>query len=192
MLKIILLIIAVSVDGFVSAAGISGAGIKIPLRSAVLISLVGTAFLGVSVYAADSLSVWLPEQVCGAASSGVLILLGIFNLFHGLIKRSADGTDSTAVRVYFDGTVADADCSKSISCGEALVLAAALSADSAVTGAGAGLSGIALLPMLVLSFAIGLISVLGGAYTGRHIIYTGNMNLQWIGGVLLIILALVK
>lgn len=194
MIKILLLITAVSVDGFVSAAGISGAGIKIPLRSAALISLVGTIFLGAAVLFADTVSVWLSEDLCGLISSGVLIFLGIFNLFHGLLKRhtTENGTRSDAVRLYFDGTAADADCSKSISCGEALLLAAALSADSAVTGIGAGLSGIALLPLLGLSFGIGLLAVLGGAYIGRHLIFTGNLNLQWIGGVLLIILAVLK
>ena len=72
------------------------------------------------------------------------------------------------------------------------MLAAALSADSLVTGIGAGLNDTALIPLLLCTAVMGALSVIGGSYIGRHMVFTGRINLQWIGGVLLIILAFVK
>ena len=193
MLEIILLITAVSVDGFVSAIGISSAGIKIPWCSAIVISLTGTLFLGTAVFFSDYIAEFIPEQICSGISTAILVMLGILNLFHGSISRkSNEKSCPKAVKMYFDGTQADKDLSKSISCAEAVILAAALSADSLVTGMGAGLDGMDIIPLLLFSAVSGVISICSGTYIGRHIIFTGKLNLQWIGGILLILLAFTK
>ncbi|MBQ8826645.1 MAG: manganese efflux pump [Oscillospiraceae bacterium] len=193
MLEIILLITAVSVDGFVSAVGISSAGIKIPFGSAMVISLIGTMFLGAAVFFSDVIAENIPGDICRSISAFLLGVLGILNFFHGIISvKSKSEKCPEAVKLYFDGTKADRDSSKTISCAEAVFLAAALSADSLVTGIGAGLDGISIIPLVLFSIVIGIISICGGAYIGRHVIFTGKINLQWIGGILLIVLALMK
>lgn len=191
MAEILLLAAAVSVDGFVSAIGISGAGIRIPFRSAVVISFTGTLFLCAAVMLSDIMAGWISERICDFISKAILLGMGVFNLLHGVIrKKSSEKEYPEAVKIYFDGTRADKDLSKSISCREAVILAAALSADSLITGA--GMAGAAILPLMAVSFAAGIISVNAGSYIGRHVIFTGRLNLQWLGGVLLIILALIK
>ena len=192
MAEILLLITAVSVDGFVSAVGISSAGIKIPIRSVLTISLIGTLFLGAAVAFSETIAEYIPYWVCNYVSTILLAGLGVFNLFHGIISRKSCGNCPEAVKIYFDGTKADKDMSKSISCREAVLLAAALSADSLVTGTGAGLEGLMLLPLLMCAAAAGVISIGAGAYIGRHVVFTGQLNLQWIGGILLIVLAFIK
>lgn len=194
MARIFLLITAVSVDGFVSAVCISSAGIKIPLRSSAIISLIGTLFLGAAVCFSDMGSRFISEEICSVVSTALMAGLGVFNLLHGILQKQSSRGENVpeAVKLYFDGTRADKDCSKVISCREAVFLAAALSADSLISGAGAGLKGVALIPLLICGFAAGMLAVCGGAYIGRHVVFTGRLNLQWIGGVLLLILAFVK
>lgn len=191
MLKIILLIIAVSVDSFAASIGIGSAGIKIPFRSAAVISLTGTVFLVISVGFADIISGFVPITICRYISSGLLIALGIVNLLHGILKKAASARKSSpALEILFDGTKADSDNSKTISCREALVLSAILSADSVVTGVSAGLGQISLIPLGTAAFAAGLFSTALGTFIGKRVIYTGNVNLQWLCGALLIVIAL--
>ena len=191
MLKIMLLIIAVSVDSFAASIGIGSAGIKIPFRSAAVISLTGTVFLVVSVGFADIISGFVPITICRYISSGLLIALGIMNLLHGILKKAASVRKrSPALEILFDGTKADSDNSKTISCREALVLSAILSADSVVTGVSAGLGQIRLIPLGIAAFAAGLASTALGTFIGKRVIYTGSIDLQWLCGVLLIIIAL--
>ncbi len=198
MLKIILLIIAVCTDCFAAAIGIGAAGIRIPFRSAVTISFAGALFLTCSVAFADVVKLAVPEEVCGAVSFILLISLGLFNLFQnffkGLVKRRKKRSSEkpTAAELFFDGAAADADNSKSISVSEAAALSVALSADSLVTGVGAGL-GETDLPLLgTAAFAAGLIAVAAGQYLGRRLVSTFKINMGWLCGAALIILAFLK
>lgn len=188
MIKILLLIAAVSADGFACAVGIGSAGIKIPARSAAVISLTGTVFLALSVAFADIISGFFPQTLCAVMSSLLLILLGVFNLCNGIIRKRS--SEDSPIAMLFDGTKADVDHSKTISCREALGLAVLLSADSLVTGVSVGLGDISLPPLIAASFVIGFLSVAAGGYIGKKIVYTGSINLQWICGIILIVIAL--
>ena len=64
----LLLVMAVSMDGFAAALGMGSSGIKIPLRSALIISFTGTLFLGVSVAFGDAAESFIPETVGSARS----------------------------------------------------------------------------------------------------------------------------
>ena len=191
MVKVLLLVIAVCTDCFAASLGIGSAGIRIPVRSAVIISLVGTVSLSISVAFAGALKLAVPERLCSAISFILLLGLGLFNLFQNLwrkmlYRRTKKGDP---VRMFFDGASADTDNSKSISAKEALVLSAALSADSVVTGISAGLGSISLPLLSVMTFAAGLISVKSGEKLGRKIVSSFNINLGWLCGAVLIILA---
>ncbi|MCM1022481.1 MAG: manganese efflux pump [Prevotella sp.] len=197
MLKILLLTAAVCADGFASAAGIGAAGIKIPLRSSVIIGFTGSLFLTCSAAFADLIGRFIPEKVCGAVSFVLLILLGLFNLFQGYFKRLAErskgrGKSPGPVALFFDGTAADADNSKSISPREAVVLAAALSADSLVTGVSAGLGNLNVPLLAAVSFAAGTLSVTLGCRLGRKMASSPNINLGKLCGAALIVLAFLK
>lgn len=193
-LKLALLVLAVSADGFAAAVGLGSAGIKIPFRSAVVINLTGTVFLGVSVFFADCIGSFIPVGACRVISSVLLAALGVINLFHGRLKQAAEkGADPPEqIKLYFDGTAADRDKSKTISCREALALSVALSADSLVTGISAGLGGTAFVPLMVMAFFTGISATAAGAFIGRHIISTRKVNLQLICGIILIALAFFK
>lgn len=192
MIKILLLILAVSADGFASAVGIGAAGIKIPVRSAAVISLTGTVFLTVSVYFADVIGNFIPSELCHFISSAALVLLGIFNIFHGVIEKAVrKKKPSGQLELYFDGTSADRDHSKTISCREALALSVALSADSLVTGVSAGLGRMSALSLAVPAFAVGFGAVLLGSFIGKHAVFTGNFDLQRLCGLILVVIAFI-
>ena len=194
MIKALLLVTAVCTDCFAASLGIGSAGIRVPFRSAVIISLVGTVSLSLSVAFAGALKLIVPDGLCSLISFLLLLGLGLFNLFQNfwrdiLCKRSKKGDP---VRMFFDGASADTDGSKSISPKEALVLSAALSADSVVTGISAGLGSISLPLLSAMTFAMGLISVTCGERLGRKIVSTLNINLGWLCGAVLIVLAFSK
>ncbi len=194
MLKVLLLIFAVSIDVFVAAVGLGGAGIKVPLYSAAIISFAGTLCLCFSVCCADIIISFVPSEICRAISSVLLILLGIVNIFYGTLKKAAEKKKLTGkqIEMYFDGTAADRDNSKVLSFKEALALSAALSADALVTGLGAGLSEISLLPMALISFAVGLSAMLLGVFLGKNAVTAKKLHLQKLCGIVLIILAVVN
>ncbi|MBQ8787623.1 MAG: manganese efflux pump [Oscillospiraceae bacterium] len=195
MVKIFLLVTAVCTDCFAAAVGIGSAGIKIPFRSSLIISSIGTLFLCISVGFAEIIRLVIPENICGIISSLLLILLGIFNLLQNYFKKVINQKQldkSNPAALYFDGTAADTDNSKSISSREALMLSVALSADSLVTGVSAGL-GKMNLPLLCGGALIaGVASISLGCCLGRKIVSSININLGWLCGAVLIILAFIK
>lgn len=155
-IRLLLLIIAVSADGFCSAFGLGASGITIPPRSAAVISASGAAFLAVSAAFGGAAVRFIPNGVCGVISSTILTLLGVFNLFHKAFEKLGEKLpEKSKLRVYLSDEAADCDKSKDISCKEALVLSAALSADSLAAGLGAGFGSIPIIPTAVLSFLVG-------------------------------------
>lgn len=194
MLKIILLIIAVCTDGFAASIGIGAAGIKIPFRSELIISFAGTLFLSCSIIFADAIKLFIPKSCCDIISFLLLFLLGIFNIcqnsFKKLIKNRKHGSAKAGpAEMFFDGAAADTDHSKSISAGEAVVLSAALSADSLITGIGAGFGKIALPILSAGVFAASMLSLAAGQRLGRKLVSTFKINLGWLCGAVLIVLA---
>ena len=193
-MKILLLIIAVCTDGFAAAIGIGSAGIKIPFRSSLIISFIGTLFLSCSVAFAEVIRIAVPENLCRIISFVLLLSLGLFNLFQNffkdILKRRNVKKDNPAA-LFFDGTAADVDNSKSISPREALTLSVALSADSLVTGVSAGLGKMSLPLLSAGVFLTGLISITAGCHLGRKIVSSLNVNLGWLCGAVLIILAFI-
>lgn len=191
MLKSLLLVIAVCIDSFAAAIGIGSAGIRIPIRSALVISVVGSLFLSLSAAFASVLRLAVSEKVCTRLSFFLLMGLGIFNLFQNFFRNilSRSAKKGNPAMMFFDGASADTDGSKSISVKEALVLSAALSADSLVTGIGAGLDSISLPALSIFAFGLGFASIFCGEKIGRKIVSSFKLNLGWLCGTILIILA---
>ncbi len=192
MLRSLLLVAAVSVDGFAAAVGIGSAGIRIPFRSAAVISFTGTLFLGLSVGLAGAARLAVPETVCSVLSFALLMALGMFYLLRNIIKdviSGRHGKPEDPVMILFDGKAADMDNSKSISVREAAALSAALSADSAATGISAGLADTDLPLILAMTFAAGIASVLIGHRIGKTVSSAANADLSWLCGAVLIVLA---
>ena len=96
------------------------------------------------------------------------------------------------LQIYADEIKADYDNSKLLSAKEAFYLAIALSLDSLAVGFGSGLGYVNYAQVIILCFLVGIVCLRLGSQLGRHFANIMNVNLSWLSGVLLIILAFIR
>ena len=205
MIQSVLLVIALSADAMVAALAYGTGKIKIPFLSALIIAAVGSGFLALSLFAASFLQRWIPSGVCTAVSFTILLLIGIENMFNSTIKnylRKKTGNQKIirfhcggirfVLDVFLDETKADADHSKILTAREAFYLAVALSLDSLVSGFGFGLSAQRPFLVVALCLVMGFTAVVTGCRLGRSIAGKMRFDIAWIGGALLILLAILR
>ena len=203
MLHSFLLVTALSLDSFLAALAYGTKHIKIPVKSAVLISSIGVLFLSVSLYAAKCLQQFIPQWLCSGISFTIFLCIGLSSIFQGTIKRilrkykrkqlefEYSGI-SFVLDVYLDETKADSDCSMYLSLKEAAYLAVALSIDSLVSGFAMGISILHPLQVLIISFLMGVFVILLGSFLGKRIFHKADFDLSWMSGILFIILAFTR
>lgn len=204
MLSAFLLVIAISIDAFAVSVTYGIRKIKIPLVSAMIISLTGTGFLLISLFCAKLFSSFLQESTCKILSIILLMIIGLTDLFQSTIKtylRKNKGQAnvsfsvfniSFAIDIFIDETKADRDNSKTLSAKEAVLLAIALSIDSLATGFSAGLS-LSNIPLqIIFCFIAGIVFCLTGRLIGEKIQAKSRIDLSWLSGVMLIALAVTK
>lgn len=204
MLSALLLVIALCVDAFATSITYGIGKISIPFSSALVISFIGTTFLGVSLLFAKIIQQFISADTCLILSVGLLLFIGVTSLFQSTIKsylRKHKGQKnvkfslfdiSFVVDIFIDETKADADNSKVLSAKEAIMLAFALSIDSLATGFSAGLAVNNVLGILILCFVMGIFSVKLGCLIGERISKKSKVDLSWTSGFILIVLALQK
>ncbi len=203
MLAAFLLVIAICIDAFTTSITYGIGGIKIPTISALIISFMGTVFLTVSLFFAKVISGYISPQLCITLSVSLLILIGVTNLFQNTIKAYLRKNKKKNVRfslfnisfvidIFLDETKADIDNSKTLSAMEALMLGFALSVDSLATGFCAGLSVVSIPEAIALCFLIGFLAVSLGCFIGEKVSKRTKVDLSWLSGVTLIILAVSK
>ena len=191
MIESLLLVSSICIDAFVASMAYGSNKIKIPIISSIVISIVG--------------SVILPGTLPITLSFSILMVLGIYRLFESLFKtyiqKHLNKEKSFSFRlfdfnfilqVYADETKADLDKSKELSVKESLYLAIALSFDSLAVGFGSSLAGSAYIQTILLCFLIGFLAVIVGSFIGKKLVEKSNINLSWLSGVILMVLALSK
>lgn len=191
---VLLFAAAVSLDLAAAAFAIGSGGIKIPHLSAVAISAEGALFLMLPALFGDVICAHLNENICRIAGKLLLVVLGIVMLCKYYLKGSGK-EKKYPLCVCIDESEADCadrnrDCRLSFS--EAAVLGAGLSADSAVTGFSAGLAGLTrgeCFAMLICAFVIGLLSIELCSALGRKLSSKLKFNTGFIGGAILLLLA---
>lgn len=195
-----LLVIALSLDSFLASLAYGAEHIRIPLKSAFLISFIGVVFLSVPLYTATYMQQFISPFLCHLISFTIFFLIALSSLFQGTIKSMLKTYNrkklkfeysgiSFVLDIYLDETKADADNSKLLSIKEAMYLAIALSIDSLASGFALGISIFQPLPVLIISLCIGIVAVLGGSFLGSRAAALKNCNLSWISGILFLILA---
>ncbi|MGL6107468.1 manganese efflux pump [Romboutsia sp.] len=157
------------------------------------------------MFLGSSLQNFLSPSLAPMLSFILLLILGIYRLFEtfskGYIKKISNmGAPLTfklfdfkfVLEIYADETKADYDGSKILSSKEAFYLATALSLDSLAVGFGCSLGNVNKFDVIVLSFIIGLCLLKTGSYLGKYFAKVVNINLSWMSGVMLIILAIIR
>lgn len=203
--EIIMLVAAISVDAFGAAFTYGTDGIKIPAKSAIVIHTLSTACICASLVFGLYLGQYLPLGITKTTGFLILFILGITKLFDGIIKNALQKTDGCKkditfslmslrfiLSVYADPKTADADSSKTLSAKEAAVLAITLSADSLPIGIGMGLSSFPIWYVIPLAIIADEIALRSGCYFGKKASEKLHLDVSWLGGALLIIMAVSK
>ena len=201
----ILLVTALCLDAFTASlsCGISKTIIKWP--AVAVISLVSTSVLALSTGLSALVRELIPPMLSSSISFTLLLIIGFIKSFEFLLKRwiskNEDRQNQLKMRVfdlnvvltvYADTERADLDRSKSISVKEAVYLAMALSIDGFAAGFGWGLLPVDYLGLIALSLLSNLLALTLGYFAGKWLIRNTKLDLSWLGGILLIILAFTK
>jgi len=205
MVQSLILVLSLCIDTFVTSIVYSSNKIKIPVVSGLIIDTICSLFLAISLFFGYLIKDFIPINIASTISFLLLLILGVYRLFEAffknLIKKYYDkGSPLTfkifefkfILQIYADEIKADLDESKILSPKEAFFLAVALSLDSLTVGFGCSLGTVNYLATVLLSFLVGALLLVLGGCVGRKISKNYNLNLSWLSGVLLIILAFIR
>lgn len=198
----IFLVVALSIDAIVVSASYGANKISIPILSALLMTLICTSSLAISLFLGSALSSIISPSLTKIVACSLLIFLGIEQLFDSYIKSLIKKNKNLekkvqfkisdlkfVLNIYADPQTADIDKSKSLSLFESIFLATALSLDGLVVGFGTGLVQISIIKVLICSLIINLLAIMGGFFIGNLIGEKCNLDLSFLSGTILIILA---
>lgn len=200
MLRVIFTVLTINLDVFLAAAAYRNDGINIPRRSICVICTFSSAILFLSISLADLVTSYIPVGVCRKISIIAMSAIGmgiiLRSISRSLTEHIPDGklltlktaSYSLVIRLYLDDTAADSDNSKSLSVREAVALAAASSIDCAAVGMGLGTADIKPFAVSLLTFATAICAMLLGGLAGKKI-SSLHLDLSWVGGILLIVMA---
>lgn len=201
----LLLVTALSIDAFVASLAYGTAKIRIPASSVIVITLVCSLIFGVSLLFGSLIRPLVPQELTRFICCSILAILGFIKLCDSSIKHyirkhqqkhkqfSFTALHLTFIlNVYANPECADKDRSQTLSPKEAGALAAALSLDGLAAGFGAALGSVSVPQVLIFSLIFNILAVILGSAIGNRIAKSTSLDLSWISGVFLIVLAFLK
>ena len=204
-METILLVFTLSLDAFVASIAYGTNKIKIPFLSLIIINTMCSIFLAASVLLGSQIKRIISHNIAITLSFSILFLLGVYYLCESMVKaylkKNFASKEKVKIKlfdmcfivdVYVDETKADFNHSKILEAKEAVYLAIALSLDSLAVGFGSSLVSINYFYVIGLSFIMGMFSIWAGSFLGKKIVEKTKINLSWISGMMLIILAILK
>ncbi|MBC5628845.1 sporulation membrane protein YtaF [Clostridium sp. NSJ-6] len=200
-----LLVTALSMDAFVASFAYGTNKIKIPFKSVAIINIICTSFLAIALLVGNIVKDYIPAEVTSWVCFSVLFILGIIKIFDSSLKSWLKKGVSNSQDVSFklldfrfflkvcsDSTEADRDKSKILSSMEATSLAIALSLDGLAAGFSVALLEANFFEIVIFSLITGMIAVILGCFIGNKVAEKININISWISGLILMILAFIK
>lgn len=204
-LEALLLVAALSVDAFTASFAYGTDKIRIPAASVVVISGICSGILAVSLFVGKGVAAWVPGWVTGYICFGILLALGLIKLFDSSIKSIIRKRDhfskeirfsmfslNLILHIYADPQDADLDSSRRLSPKEAATLALALSLDGLAAGFGAGLASVNPFLAVAFSLIVGALAIVLGSFLGNRLAEHISVDLSWVSGAMLIVLAFLK
>jgi putative sporulation protein YtaF len=192
-IKIVLLTLAVTLDGLAAAVSMGCGGIHIPKRSAAILAAVGAAFLGVSALFGSVILGIIPEKICNLICAILMVCLGLYEMFKSNLKKrfAPKMKEDNLNAIFLDEAKSDTDHNNIISARESLALSVALSADSLVTGTvSAGVAGMSLPLLLSAVFLTGFTFIFFGNALALKLRCMVSFDLSKICGAFLIALGI--
>lgn len=203
--QLFMLVTALSLDAFAASFIYGADNVKIPAASVATITALSTGVLFFFLFLGKWFGSLISPNTASVLCFLVLFILGIAKLFDStlksLIKKSKIGSRNLCfsisslnfiLTVYADPATANGEDISVLSPAEALSLGIALSLDSAAAGFGAGMMVTNLPILLLLSLFLNTAAVLLGSVLGRALIKKVNLDLSWLSGLLLLVLAFFK
>lgn len=204
-LQALILVTALSVDSLVASFAYGTQKVNIPFSSLAVMDGMTSGILLLFLLLGKVISPFLPAFVIRFICFGVLFFLGLVKLFDSYIKLLIRKSGQNApvlqfsllqfqfiLTVYADPDKANSDGSNTLSPREAVSLGAALSLDSAAAGFGAGVTALSPLLVGIQALAVGGLAILAGCFLGNKLAERTQLNLSWLSGALLILLAFLK
>ena len=200
-LEAMVLALAISLDAFIASFAYGSKRIKIPLRSAWVITLTCAGVVGMALLVGTLLRQHIPYGLAAGISFAILFILGLAKLLDSItksiIRRKVVNKElkfslwglGFILRLYADPEQADVDGSKILSPAEAASLALALSLDGLGVGLGAAIGSANGLVLFLGTIAIGIAAVVLGGRLGNKTAERVRLNISWLSGILLIMLA---
>lgn len=175
MLGLLMLAIAVSIDGLATGMAFGMKKIVIPILSIFIIGISSGVVIAVSMPLGHILLKFIPQQSSHWIGAGTFICIGLFSMFNQNPIQA--GRDHSGV----------------ISAREAVILGIALSIDSIAAGVSAALLGFTIW-LTAVTIAVSCSCLIWiGSYIGQHFSrFMKYRYLSYIPGVLLIILGMIK
>lgn len=203
-----LVALSLSVDSFVTGFAYGTKNIKIPMRSIQIVNIICSSVIGVSMIAGSLLEPFIPDRLGIVLSFTCLFIIGLIKLLDSvaktIVRKHLDLNKELKfsifsikflLKVFADPEAADLDASKTISSLEAVILALSLSIDGLAVGFGVALTGITLTDVLLLtlfSLITNMTLIMLGHFIGRKASQKSSHNISWLGGVILICIAISK
>lgn len=175
MLGLLILAIAVSIDGLAAGMAFGMKKIIVPLQSIMIIGISSGGVIAVSMPLGHVLLKFIPQQFTHWIGAGIFISIGLISLLNQ------------------NPIQADRDHSGEISAKEAFLLGISLSIDSIAAGVSAALLGFTIwLTAGTIAISCALF-IWMGSYVGHHLTrLIQNRYLSYIPGLLLVILGMIK
>lgn len=203
--QLFMLVTALSLDAFAASFVYGADNVKIPAVSVAILTALSTGILFFFLFPGKWFGTFISPTTTSVLCFLLLFILGLIKLFDStiksLIRKSGIGRRKVCfsisnlnfiLTVYADPATANGEDITILSPVEALSLGIALSLDSAAAGFGAGMMSMHLPMMLLLSLLLNMAAILGGEFLGRVLVKKVNMDLSWLSGVLLLVLAFSK
>lgn len=204
-LESFLLTAAISIDIFMASVGYGIDNIKVPTLSTIIISGFCSLTLGISLFIGSAIENYISVESAKLICFAILFILGTIKIFDGSIKSYIIRRKNLhkkfsfsalhlnfILNIYADPKEADRDSSRYLSPPEAISLAIAMSIDGIAVGFGAALASANLWITISISFILGIFAIICGEKVGQKISKKSSLNISWLGGTILIFLAILK
>ncbi|MDD4600208.1 manganese efflux pump MntP [bioreactor metagenome] len=205
---VVLLGLAVSLDGFIAGIAYGLKDIRMPLLSVAIVGLVTTICAGAAMALANLLGAVINTQVAVTCGAALLILLGLFSLFQeyltkGICSYQAEG-EVTAKKLSFSigrlvisivakPETADVDKSNNISPLESIFLGLALGLDNMLAAFAAALMGWLAPTAPLIMGAIQMIVISLGLWVSKRFMSEKvKKSVPYLPGALLILIGLLR
>ena len=200
-----LLASSLSLDTFTTGFAYGADKTKIPILSAHIINLICSSITGLSLFVGVVLKQYISHKLTIYIAFTILFLIGLTKLLDSvtksIIRKNNDISKEIngclfnfkfVLNVYANPEAADIDSSKSISPSEAVLLALSLSLDGIAVGFGAALANVNGIAVFIWSMITDIVFLLAGHFLGSKIASKTPFHLSWLGGIVLIGLAISK